>query len=224
MKSFATVFMPTFLLVGAMGTTAISTLPQVEAQDSPVPLLPTQEQGTSTKQLTFDANGDEYKRWLHQDVRWIITPEERQAFLVLSNDQERDAFIRQFWVRRNPSPRSAKDRFKEEHYRRMAFANTHFAAGEPGWKTDRGHVYIAFGPPDSISSHPAAGNSVTKSFQVWHYRSIQVGWPPNLESDVNRHIVQPTIIKDFDFKFVDEFASGQYRLDSLWPSTNDPAP
>jgi GWxTD domain-containing protein len=170
-----------------------------------------------------------YGIWLDQDVRWIITPEEKRAFLEqLNNDQERDEFIRQFWVRRNPNPHSAENEFKEEHYRRTAFANEHFAAGEPGWQTNRGRVYIVFGPPDSIDSHPAAGSSVTKSFEIWHYRTIRVGWPPDREDW--RHTVQPTIIKNFDFKFVDECACGQYRLESPWPSAksgtpaSDPAP
>jgi len=158
----------------------------------------------------------QYKKWLDQDVRWIVRPDEKEAFLRLSNDQERDEFIRQFWVRRNSNPDSAENKFKEEHYRRLAFANTHFAAGEPGWQTDRSRVYIVFGPPDSIDSHPGSGNGATKPFEVWHYRSIRVGWPPGRESW--RHPVQPTIIKNFDFKLVDEGGSGHYRLESCWPS------
>jgi len=182
------------------------------------------EQSISTKQVTLDAHGSEYKRWLDQDVRWIIIPDERQAFLGLSNDQERDEFIRQFWVRRNPNPASAKNKFKEEHYRRLAFANTHFAAGDPGWETDRGHVYIRFGPPDSIKLHPAGGNGATKPFEIWHYRSIRIGWPPDRESDANRQTVQAVVIKDFDFKFVDECVCGQYRLESPWPSAESSTP
>ena len=174
------------------------------------------KQSSSTKQLVFDAHGSEYKRWLDQDVVWIITPEERRAFLGLSNDQERDEFIRQFWVRRNPDhPHRANNKFKQEHYRRVAFANTRFAAGEPGWRTDRGRVYIVFGPPDSINSHPADGSGSTISSEIWHYRSIRVGWPPDREDW--RYSVQPTIIKNFDFGFVDECACGQYRLQSPWP-------
>ena len=91
-----------------------------------------------------------YKTWLDQEVAYIITDEERKAFKNLSNDEERDAFIEQFWLRRNPNPDSPENEFREEHYRRIAYANEHFAAGKPGWKTDRGHIYIAFGPPDSI--------------------------------------------------------------------------
>jgi GWxTD domain-containing protein len=97
-----------------------------------------------------------YKTWLNQDVVWIITDEERKAFKSLSNDEERDAFIEQFWLRRNPNPDSPENEFREEHYRRIAYANEHFAAGKPGWKTDRGHIYIAFGKPDSIDRTPRA--------------------------------------------------------------------
>src|SRR5580658_4578220 len=86
---------------------------------------------------------DTYKTWLNQDVVWIISDEERKAFRNLSNDEERDAFIEQFWLRRNPDPDSQDNDFREEHYRRIAYANEHFAAGKPGWKTDRGHIYIS---------------------------------------------------------------------------------
>ena len=153
---------------------------------------------------------------------WIITPEEKRAFLErLNNDQERDEFIRQFWVRRNPNPDSAENKFRDEHYRRIAFANMHFAAGEPGWKTDRGHVYIVFGQPDSINSYPAAGNGATKPLEIWHYRSIRVEWPPNRK---NRLTLQVEVIKDFDFKFVDECDCGQYRIESPWPSDDPDTP
>src|ERR1035438_789220 len=92
-----------------------------------------------------------YKTWLNQDVVWIISDEEARSFKTLSNDEERDAFIEQFWLRRNPNPDSPENEFREEHYRRIAYANEHFAAGKPGWKTDRGHIYISFGKPDRQS-------------------------------------------------------------------------
>ena len=96
-----------------------------------------------------------YKKWLNQDVVYIITPEEKAAFKQLSNDEERDQFIEQFWLRRDPTPDTPENEYKEEHYRRIAYANEHFAAGIPGWKTDRGRIYIIWGPagPDRIASH-----------------------------------------------------------------------
>src|SRR5271166_4302145 len=99
-----------------------------------------------------------YKTWLEQDVSYIISDEERKAFKTLSNDEERDSFIENFWLRRNPNPDSPENEFREEHYRRIAYANEHYAAGKPGWKTDRGHIYISFGKPDSIDSHPSGGS------------------------------------------------------------------
>ena len=98
-----------------------------------------------------------YKTWLTQDVTYIISDEEKKAFQNLANDEERDAFIEQFWLRRNPNPDSPENEFREEHYRRIAYANEHFAAGKPGWKTDRGRIYIAWGAPDSIDAHPSGG-------------------------------------------------------------------
>src|SRR4030095_11211581 len=91
-----------------------------------------------------------YKKWLDEDVRWIITDEERGAFKQLSNDEERDQFIEAFWARRDPTPDTGENEFKEEHYRRIAYANEHFPAGIPGWKTDRGRIYIVFGKADEI--------------------------------------------------------------------------
>ena len=128
--------------------------------------------------------GSTYKKWLNQDVRWIITPEELSAFKQLSNDEERDQFIEQFWLRRDPTPDTPENEYKEEHYRRIAYANEHFAAGKPGWMTDRGRIYIVFGPPDEIDSHPSGGTynrpmeegggeTSTYPFETWRYRYIE---------------------------------------------------
>ncbi|HEX9199353.1 MAG TPA: GWxTD domain-containing protein [Acidobacteriaceae bacterium] len=125
-----------------------------------------------------------YKTWLEQDVRWIITDTEAQAFKHLSNDEERDAFIENFWQRRNPSPDSPENEYRDEIYARIAYANEHFAAGKPGWMTDRGHIYIAYGKPDDIDSHPSGGqyqrpmdegggSTATFPFETWHYRYIE---------------------------------------------------
>jgi len=132
-----------------------------------------------------------YKTWLSQEVTYIISDDERKAFMSLSNDEERDAFIENFWLRRNPSPDSPENEFREEHYRRIAYANEHFAAGKPGWKTDRGHIYISFGKPDEIDSHPSGGNyerpmdegggsTSTFPFEVWRYRYLE-GIGENIE-------------------------------------------
>ena len=146
-----------------------------------------------------------YKTWLDQDVTYIISDEERRAFRNLGNDEEREAFIEQFWLRRNPNPDSPDNEFREEHYRRIAYANEHFAAGKPGWKTDRGHIYISFGAPDSIDSHPSGGSyqrpmdegggeTSTFPFETWHYRYLE------------------GIGDNIDIEFVDTCMCGDYHF------------
>jgi GWxTD domain-containing protein len=125
-----------------------------------------------------------YRKWLDEDVRWIISDEEKSAFMQLSNDEERDQFIEAFWQRRDPTPDTEENEFKEEHYRRIAYANEHYAAGIPGWKSDRGRMYIVFGPADEIDSHPSGGSyerpmeegggeTSTYPFETWRYRYIE---------------------------------------------------
>ena len=125
-----------------------------------------------------------YKKWLDEDVAYIITDEERAAFKQLSNDEERDNFIEAFWQRRDPTPDTEENEFKEEHYARIAYANEHFAAGVPGWRTDRGRIYIVYGKPDEIESHPSGGTyerpfeegggeTSTYPFEQWRYRYIE---------------------------------------------------
>ena len=159
------------------------TPPQAEKPNPLKRRLSDRERFDQQKQLKDELKGP-YKTWLEQDVRWIITDTEAQAFKHLSNDEERDAFIENFWQRRNPSPDSPENEYRDEIYSRIAYANEHFAAGKPGWMTDRGHIYIAYGKPDDIESHPSGGNyerpmdegggsTATFPFEVWHYRYIE---------------------------------------------------
>lgn len=137
----------------------------------------------NAKSLRKELEGS-YKKWLDQDVRWIITDDERKAFMQLSNNEERDQFIEAFWQRRNPNPDSEDNEFKDEHYRRIEYANEHFAAGKPGWMTDRGRIYIVYGPADEIDSHPSGGTyerpmeegggeTSTYPFEDWRYRYLE---------------------------------------------------
>ncbi len=109
-------------------------------------------------------------KWLNEDVVYIITGAERQAFGQLNTDEEREQFIEQFWLRRDPTPDTVENEFKEEHYRRIAYANEHFSSSVQGWKTDRGRIYITYGPPDEIDSHPSGQPS---PFEDWRYRFIE---------------------------------------------------
>ena len=94
---------------------------------------------------------------MNEDVTYIITDEERPAFKRLNTDEERQQFVEQFWLRRDPTPDTEENEYKEEHYRRIEYANDHYASGIPGWKTDRGMIYIKYGPADEVESHPSGG-------------------------------------------------------------------
>ena len=176
----------------AANTPAQETTPSVKKSDPPEerpdPLkrrLSDRERMQQNKYLKQELKPDgTFKKWLEQDVVWIISDQEVQAFKSLKNDEERENFIENFWLRRNPNPDSPDNEFREQHYARIAYANEHYAAGKPGWKTDRGHIYIAYGKPDSIDSHPSGGtydrpieegggSTSTFPFEVWHYRYLE---------------------------------------------------
>jgi GWxTD domain-containing protein len=148
-----------------------------------------------------------YRTWLDQDVRWIIAPDERSAYTALQTDHERLQFITDFWQRRNPTPGRRENTFKEEHYRRLAYANQRFATVRPGWISDRGRVYIVYGKPDSIDAHPSGAASETSPFEVWHYNS-----PHSAASQQLAPSAQP-----IDFKFTDTCRCGDYKLTSPLP-------
>ena len=155
------------------------------------------------KKLEKELQGP-FKRWLKEDVLYIITGGERKVFVRFTTAEERENFIEQFWMRRDPTPDSMENEYKEEHYRRIAYANDRFASGFPGWKTDRGRIYITFGPPDEIEDHPAGGlyqrpidegggTTSTYPFQIWRYRYIE------------------GIGTDILIEFVDRTMTGEYR-------------
>jgi GWxTD domain-containing protein len=146
-----------------------------------------------------------YKEWLEKDVAYIITDEEKKAFKKLQTDEEREQFIEGFWRRRDPDPDTDENEFREEYYERIAYANEHFASGIPGWKTDRGRIYIMYGKADEVESHPSGGiydrpsyngggTTSTYPFEVWFYRYIA-----GVGSGV-------------EIEFVDPTGSGEYRI------------
>ena len=154
-----------------------------------------------------------WKKWLNEDVVYIITDEEKQAFKRLKTDEEREQFVEEFWRRRDPTPDTEENEYKEEHYRRIAYANDHFSSGIPGWKTDRGMIYIKYGPPDEIESHPSGGTyerpieegggeTSTYPFEDWRYRYID---------GIGSNIV---------IEFVDPTMSGEYHI-ALDPEEKD---
>jgi GWxTD domain-containing protein len=194
------------------------TLPPLLAQDArdpnsaPAPQKLDKEQKRKMKK-TLKELDTPYKQWLNEDAVYIISPEERQAFLQLDTNEEREQFIEQFWLRRSSNPDLPDNDFKEEHYRRIAYANEHFASGIPGWKTDRGRMYIMWGPADEVESHPSGGtydrpmeegggSTTTYPWETWRYRYME---------GIGENVI---------WEFVDPSGSGEYRL-TMDPSEKD---
>ncbi len=169
-------------------------------------------------------------------MAYIITDVERKAFKALTTDEDREYFIKDFWLFRDPTPGTPENEFKDEHYRRIAYANEHFAGpnGLPGWKTDRGRIYITYGPPDEIEDHssggfyqrPAAeggGTTSTFPFQQWRYKFIQ-----GVGNNIIIEFVDPTNTGEFrmttDPSEKDALLAGQPDATALSPSGNSAVP
>ncbi len=200
------------ILITCCALAALVLYPSPSVAQEPESGLSKREENRRMKALRKELEGP-FRKWLDEDVRYIITSEERKAFLQLSTDEEREQFIQQFWVRRDPTPDSLENEYREEHYRRIAYTNERYASGIPGWKTDRGRVYIAYGPPDEIESHPSGGMyqrpydegggfTSTYPFEIWRYR-----WIEGIGSDILLEFVDPTM-------------TGEYRM-TMDPSEKD---
>jgi GWxTD domain-containing protein len=146
-----------------------------------------------------------YQDWVSKDVAYIITPDEQKAYKKLTTDEERENFIENFWRRRDPDPDTEENEYRDEYFERIAYANEHYASGIPGWKTDRGRIYITFGKPDSVESHPSGGSydrqsyegggsTTTYPFETWFYRHLD-----NVGDGV-------------EVEFVDPTGTGEYRI------------
>lgn len=181
---------------------------QLAPQDDSAKPLSVKEVKRRDKKLIKELTVDD-SNWLLNEVPDIITDAERRAFLQLSTSEEREQFIEIFWRDRNPELDSPVNTVREEHYRRLAYADEHFASGISGRKTDRGHIYIIWGPPDEIESHPTGGaydrpleqgggSTTTYPWELWRYRHLE-GIGENIE-----------------IEFVDPSGSCEYRI------TNDP--
>src|SRR6202521_1630599 len=193
-------------------------LPSIFAQQGPDPAAaPTPQKLTKeTKKKmkrTLKELDSSYRQWLSEDVTYIISPDERNAFLQLDTNEEREQFIEQFWLRRSSNPDLPDNDFKEEHYRRIAYANEHYASGIPGWKTDRGRMYIMWGPADEVDSHPSGGtydrpmeegggSTTTYPWETWRWRYLE---------GIGENII---------LEFVDPSGSGEFHL-TMDPSEKD---
>ncbi len=165
---------------------------------------PSQDPSGNARKVKIELK-EAYKRWLSNDVSYIITKEERRAFMALQTDEERENFIESFWRRRDPDPDTEENEYREEYYERIAYANERFTSGIPGWKTDRGRIYIAWGKPDSIESHPSGGSydrpsyegggsTSTYPFEIWFYRHLD------------------NVGDGLEIEFVDPTGTGEYRI------------
>jgi GWxTD domain-containing protein len=153
-----------------------------------------------------------YKKWISGPISYIITPQERAAFKKLTTDEERDRFIEQFWERRNPTPGSSENAFKEEFYRRIAYANEHYSSGWPGWQTDRGRIYIMYGPPDSNESHPSGGMAQSNPGNMpWAPSGTNSTMATYPYEDWTYHYI-PGIGNNVQLEFVDPTMTGEYHL------------
>src|SRR5881396_332658 len=204
-------------LVACIFSIAIS-VPTVfaqQVQDANAPPAPQKLDKETKRKMrrTLKELDSAYRQWLTEDVTYIISPDERNAFLQLDTNEEREQFIEQFWLRRSSNPDLPENDFKEEHYRRIAYANEHYASGIPGWKADRGRIYIMYGPPDENDSHPSGGSyerppeegggqTSTFPFEIWRYRYLE-----GVGSDIMIEFVDPTM-------------TGEYRM-TMDPSEKD---
>ncbi len=212
-KAQTTILLASFLLGSAVPAAAQKKSDQGSRETVAKPMSEREKRRRAEKQRRELETP--YRKWLNEDVLYIITDEERKAFQRMATDEEREQFIEQFWLRRDPTPDSQENEYKEEHYRRIAYANERYASGIPGWKTDRGRIYITFGPPDEIESHPSGGTyerpyeegggtTSTYPFEKWRYRYIEgVG----SQTDINIEFVDPTM-------------TGEYRM-TMDPSEKD---
>ena len=151
-------------------------------------------------------------------MAYIITDAERAAFKRLESNEERDYFIEQFWLRRDPTPDTPENEFKEEHYRRIAYANENFASSVPGWKTDRGRIYITYGPPDEKRSMASQLGLPAILTEQWLYHYIE-GVGPNVVID----FVRAPGTGEYRMT-ADPAAIAMLRASGDWPVTNADTP
>ena len=206
MRRLCWTILPTLLscvaLLSANSATAQDQQPAPTQNPAPKPLT---KKARKQQARNLAKESAPYNTWLGEEVPYIITKEEHDAFLRLTTNEEREQYIEDFWRRRNPGPDSPENSYREEHYRRIAYANERFSSGDPGWKTDRDHIYILWGPPDEIESHPAGGTydrpaqqgggtTTTYPWELWRYRHLE---------DIGENI---------EVEFVDPNGSGEYHI------------
>jgi GWxTD domain-containing protein len=203
MRRVCWTILPAVLSFGLLSSESVSAQDQPPAPNAPSKPRSQKDHKQQARKLAKESAP--YTTWLTEEVPYIITKEESDAFLRLATNEERQQYVEEFWRRRNPDPDSPENGYREEHYRRIAYANERFSSGIPGWKTDRGRIYILWGPPDEIESHPSGGtydrppeqgggSTTTYPWELWRYRHLE---------DIGDNI---------ELEFVDPSSSGEYHL------------
>jgi GWxTD domain-containing protein len=203
MRRVCWIILPAVLSFGVLFSKSVSAQDQPPAPNAPSKPRSQKDRKQQARKLAKESAP--YTTWLTEEVPYIITKEESDAFLRLATNEEREQYIEEFWRRRNPDPDSPENGYREEHYRRIAYANERFSSGIPGWKSDRGHIYILWGPPDEIESHPSGGtydrppeqgggSTTTYPWELWRYRHLE---------DIGDNV---------ELEFVDPSSSGEYHL------------
>lgn len=193
-------FIRNLVLTSSVLLIGVSAVFAQKTESTPSNISPDEKSRTVKKEVK-----EVYKNWMKKDVAYIITSEEKKAFNQLKTDEERENFIENFWRRRDPNPDTEENEFREEYYERIAYANEHFASGIPGWMTDRGRIYITWGKPDSVESHPSGGSydrpsyegggsTTTYPFEIWFYRHLD------------------NVGDGIEIEFVDPTGTGEYRI------------
>src|SRR5580693_3886273 len=203
MRRVCWMILPAVLSCGLLSSKSVRAQDQPSAPNAPNKPRSQKDHRQQARKLAKESAP--YTTWLTEEVPYIITKEELDAFLRLATNEEREQYIEEFWRRRNPDPDSSENGYREEHYRRIAYANERFSSGLPGWKTDRGRTYILWGPPDEIESHPSGGtydrppeqgggSTTTYPWELWRYRHLE---------DIGDNI---------ELEFVDPSGSGEYHI------------
>ncbi len=193
-------FIRNWVLTSSVLVFGVSSVFAQKTESTPPNISPDEKSRTVKKEIK-----EVYKNWMKKDVAYIITSEEKKAFNQLKTDEERENFIENFWRRRDPNPDTEENEYREEYYERIAYANEHFASGIPGWMTDRGKIYITWGKPDSVESHPSGGSydrpsyegggsTTTYPFEIWFYRHLD------------------NVGDGIEIEFVDPTGTGEYRI------------
>jgi GWxTD domain-containing protein len=205
MRRVCWTILPVFLSLGLLSSIPAKAQDPSPAQNQPAAPKPQSAKDRKQQARKLAKESAPFTTWVTEEVPYIITKEELEAFQRLTTNEEREQYIEDFWRRRNPDPDSPENAYREEHYRRIAYANERFSSGIPGWKTDRGHIYILWGPPDEIDSHPSGGTydrpaqqgggtTTTYPWELWRYRHLE---------DIGDNI---------EIEFVDTIGSGEFHI------------